>query len=121
MRKNYTPIYALLVLVLFLFGIFYFMMPQHYDETEAPLSDFSTKRALETVKEISKKPHFVGSKNHEEVAVYIQKELQELGLETSVQEGFTLTESGTLVKSKNIIAKVKGAKNTKALLLLSHY
>jgi hypothetical protein len=97
------------------------MMPQNYDETEAPLSQFSTKRALETVKEISKKPHFVGSKNHEVVAGYIQKELQQLGLETSVQEGFTMTEKGTLVKSKNIIAKIKGSKNSKALLLLSHY
>jgi hypothetical protein len=121
MRKNYTPIYSLLVLGAFIFGIFFFMMPQSYDETEAPLSVFSTKRALETVKEISKKPHYVGSKNHEVVAGYVQKELQELGVETSIQEGFTMTEKGTLVKSKNIIAKIKGSKNSKALLLLSHY
>ncbi|WP_445453280.1 M28 family peptidase [Flavobacterium sp. 25HG05S-40] len=121
MKKNYTPIYSLLVLVLLIFGVFYFMMPQHYDETEAPLSEFSTKRALETIKEIAKQPHFVGSKNHEVVATYIQKELQNLGLETSIQEGFTMTEKGTLVKSKNILAKIKGAKNSKALLLLSHY
>jgi hypothetical protein len=121
MRKNYTPIYSLLVLVLLIFGIFFFMMPQNYDQTEAPLSGFSTKRALEIVKEISRKPHFVGSKNHEEVAAYIQKELQDLGLETSVQEGFTMTEKGILVKSKNIIATIKGSKNSKALLLLSHY
>lgn len=121
MRKNYTPIYSLLVLVLLLFGVFFFMMPQSYDKTEAPLSEFSTKRALETVKEISKQPHYVGSKNHEVVAAYIQKELQGLGLESSIQEGFTMTEKGTLVRSKNIIAKIKGTQNTKALLLLSHY
>ena len=121
MRKNNTPIYSLLVLVAFIFGIFYFMMPQNYDQTEAPLSEFSTKRALSTVKEISKKPHFVGSKNHEVIVNYIQKELQDLGLETSVQEGFTMTEKGTLVKSENIVSKIKGSKNTKALLLLSHY
>jgi hypothetical protein len=111
-----------------IFGIFFFMMPQNYDKTEAPLSEFSTKRALATVKEISKKPHFVGSKNHENIANYLQKELQNLGLETSLQEGFTMTAKGTLVKSKNIIAKIKSTstahgvtKNTKALLLLSHY
>ncbi|MCF6129675.1 M20/M25/M40 family metallo-hydrolase [Flavobacterium sp. AS60] len=121
MRKNNTSIYSLLVLVALLFGIFFFMMPQSYDQTEAPLSEFSTKRALSIVKEISKKPHFVGSKNHEVVGNYLQKELQNLGLETSVQEGFTMTEKGTLVKSKNIIATIKGSKNTKALLLLSHY
>ncbi len=121
MRKKYIPIYSLLVLILLLFGIFYFMMPQDYDKTEAPLSEFSTQRALETVREISKQPHFVGSQNHETVAGYLRKQLQELGLETSLQEGFTMTESGTLVKSKNIIATIKGTKNTKALLLLSHY
>ena len=121
MRKNYAPVYSLLVLIVLIFGIFYFMMPQSYDQTEAPLSEFSTKRALSIVKEISKKPHFVGSKNHEFIANYLQKELQDLGIETSVQEGFSMTEKGTLVKSKNILAIIKGSKNTKALLLLSHY
>ncbi|MES2410696.1 MAG: M20/M25/M40 family metallo-hydrolase [Bacteroidota bacterium] len=121
MRKNDTSLLSLLVLIALIFGIFYFMMPQGYDQTEAPLSEFSTKRALSTVKEISKKPHFVGSQNHEIVARYLQKELQDLGLGTSIQEGFTMTETGLLVKSKNIIAKIKGSKNTKALLLLSHY
>lgn len=121
MRKNNTSIYSLLVLVALLFGIFFFMMPQSYDQTEAPLSEFSTKRALSIVKEISKKPHFVGSKNHEVIASYLQKELQDLGLETSIQEGFTMTEKGTLVKAKNIVATIKGSKNSKSLLLLSHY
>ena len=121
MRTNNTSVFSLLVLVALLFGIFFFMMPQGYDQTEAPLSEFSTKRALSIVKEISKKPHFVGSKNHEIIANYLQKELQDLGLETSVQEGFTMTEKGTLVKAKNILATIKGSKNSKALLLLSHY
>ena len=121
MKKNNASLYSLLVLIAIIFGVFYFMMPQGYDETEAPLSEFSTKRALETVKEISKKPHFVGSKNHEAVTLYLQKQLKSLGLEPSFQEGFTMTEKGTLVKSKNIIAKIKGTSNTKALLLLSHY
>ena len=121
MRKNNTSIYSLIVLLALLFCVFFFMMPQSYDQTELPLSEFSTKRALSIVKEISKKPHFVGSKNHEVIANYLQKELQDLGLETSVQEGFTMTEKGTLVKSKNIVVRLKGSKNNKALLLLSHY
>jgi hypothetical protein len=121
MRKNYTSLYSILAIIAILFGLFYFMMPQHYDTTEAPLSEFSTKRALEKVKAMTVKPHFVGSQNHAVVAQYLVKELQNLGLETSLQEGFTMTEKGTLVKSKNILAKIKGSANTKALLLLSHY
>lgn len=96
-------------------------MPQDYDQNEASLSEFSTKRALEKVKAISQKPHFVGSKNHEVVAQYLIKELKNLGLSPTIQEGFTLSDGGTLVKSKNIIAKIKGSSSNKALLLLSHY
>jgi len=121
MKKNYTSLVSILVLAALLFGVFYFMMPQSYDESEAPLSEFSTQRALDKVKVIASKPHFVGSKNHEVVAQYLQKELQNLGLETSFQEGFTLIENGTLVKSKNILAKIKGSNSSKALVLLSHY
>jgi Peptidase family M28 len=121
MKSNNTTVYSFLVLIALLSGIFYFMMPQGYDETEAPLGEFYTKRALTTVKAMSAKPHYVGSKNHEAVAQYLQKSLRDLGLETSVQEGFTMTEGGTLVFSKNILARIKGSANTKALLLLSHY
>ena len=121
MKKNYTSIYSLLVICALIFGVFYFMMPQSYDVKEASLSEFSTNRALKIVKKISEKPHFVGSKNHENVANYIQNELKNLGLEPSIQEGFTMTEKGTVVKSKNILAKIKGTNNSKALVLLSHY
>jgi hypothetical protein len=121
MRKNYSSLHTMLVLVALLFGIFYSMMPQSYDTTEAPLSEFSTKRALQKVKELSVAPHYVGAKNHEVVAQYLVKQLQHLGLQTSFQEGFTMTEKGTLVKSKNILARIKGTATSKALLLLSHY
>lgn len=120
MKKNYATL-SIFILVVFLFGIFYFMMPQNYDSTEAPLSEFSTKRALEKVKAISARPHYVGSQNHEFVVNYLLKELNNLGLEISLHEGFTMTEKGTLVKSKNILARIDGTANSKALLLLSHY
>ncbi len=118
---NSTTLYSILFIITVFFCINYFSMIQNYDKTEAPLSDFSTLRALKSIKEISKKPHFVGSQNHELVVQYISNELQNLGLQPATQEGFTLTESGTLVHSKNIIAKIKGLKNGKSLLLLSHY
>lgn len=97
-------------------------MPQWTSDNKVPLSEFSTERALGKVKAISKQPHYVGSQNHDQVAAYLQKELQKLGLQTSTQEGYTLTEWGNLVKSKNIMARINGSSNnSKALLLLSHY
>jgi acetylornithine deacetylase/succinyl-diaminopimelate desuccinylase-like protein len=121
MKTNQKPILSFFFLLLVIFGVFYFMMPQDYDQSEASLSEFSTKRALEKVKAISQKPHFVGSKNHEVVAQYLINELKNLGLSPTIQEGFTLSDGGTLVKSKNIIAKIKGSSSNKSLLLLSHY
>ena len=98
--KKYTSLFQAAALSVILYGIFYFMMPQGMDEKEAPLTEFSTQRALKFVKEMTLKPHYVGSENHEEVARYVQKELKKMGLETSTQEGFSLSDWGTLTKSK---------------------
>ncbi|WP_343696039.1 M28 family peptidase [Flavobacterium sp.] len=121
MRKNPTSILAI-VLILAILGIIYAaMMPQYISKNDDALADFSTERALNQVEIIAQKPHYVGSTNHELVANYLKLELNRIGLETSVQEGFTLNDRGLLVKSKNILARIKGTNNTKALLLLSHY
>jgi hypothetical protein len=97
------------------------MMPQSVPADSLSLSRFSTKRALEKVAAMSGTPHYVGSKQHENVAAYLIKELQNLGLETKIQEGYILSDWGNLVKAKNIMARIKGSANSKALLLLSHY
>lgn len=121
MKKNSTSILAV-VCVLAILGIIYAtMMPQWISKNEEALADFSTERALSQVEIIAQKPHYVGSVNHQLVGNYLQLELNRIGLETSVQEGFTLNDKGLLVKSRNILARIKGTNNTKALLLLSHY
>jgi hypothetical protein len=121
MKKDYSSIFASLFLLGILGLIYFTMMPHWTSDEEGSLSEFSTKRALNQVEAISKQPHYVGSKEHEVVANYLVKELNKLGLETSVQEGYTLSDWGNLVQSKNILARIKGTSNSKALLLLSHY
>jgi acetylornithine deacetylase/succinyl-diaminopimelate desuccinylase-like protein len=111
-----------ILFILTTLGLLYFTMMPHWTLTDnVPLSEFSTNRAFAQVKTISKQPHFVGSTNHEKVAEYLQQELHKLGLKTTIQEGYTLTDWGNLVQSKNILARIKGTSNSKALLLLSHY
>jgi hypothetical protein len=114
-----------IISVLFITGILSFvylsLRPYWTVNDEKPLSDFSTKRALVHIKKISQKPHYVGSDYHYQVANYLQLELKKLGLETQFQDGYTLTDWGNLTKSHNIIARIKGSQNSKALLLLSHY
>jgi Peptidase family M28 len=122
MKKSYSSsVLSVLFILGFLVFTFFSMMPQWTSDNDAPLAEFSTKRALEQVKNISQKPHFVGSENHDVVANYLVKELENMGLQTSVQEGFAFSDWGTLTKCKNILARIKGTNNQKALLLLSHY
>ncbi|WP_264535553.1 M28 family peptidase [Flavobacterium sp. N1736] len=121
MKKNQTSILAF-VCVLAILGIIYAtMMPQWVSKNEEALAEFSTERALNQVEIIAQKPHYVGTTNHELVANYLKLELNRIGLEATTQEGFTLNDKGLLVKSKNILARIKGTNNSKALLLLSHY
>lgn len=121
MRKNPTSILAIACILAILGIIYATTMPQWLSKNDEALADFSTERALNQVEIIAQKPHYVGSTNHELVANYLKLELNRIGLETSTQEGFTLNNKGLLVKSKNILARIKGTNNSKALLLLSHY
>jgi hypothetical protein len=121
MKKNYSSLVSVVFILAILALFFYTMMPQRIPKREVPLSEFSTQRALKQVKNISKEPHFVGSENHDVVANYLVKELQKMGLETSVQEGFAFSDWGNLTKCKNVLARIRGNDSKKALLLLSHY
>ena len=120
MKKTNSSLFSIGFLILILFGVFYFMTPVEFGN-KTDLSEFSTERAFGKVKEICKTPHYVGSKSHDHVALFLLEELKQLGLKPIFQEGYTMTEGGTLVKSKNIIARFKGKESGKALLLLSHY
>src|SRR5690606_39005360 len=59
---------------------------------------------------------------HDEVLEYLITQLELLGLETHVQEGFALNEKwNVLAKPKNILARIEGSGSGKALMLLAHY
>lgn len=88
---------------------------------KVPLSEFSAKRAMQHVESISKKPHYVGSPAHSEVATYLMEQLRELGLQPRLQEGFAMKDPDKLTYAKNIIARIPGSGGGKALILLSHY
>ena len=121
MKKNYSSLIVIVLIIGILAFLFAFLTPSWSPNEEEKVTEFSTSRALEHVTAMTKEPHYVGTQNHEVVANYIFKELQKLGLEPAIQEGFTLSDWGNLVKSKNIMCRIKGSSSGKALLLLSHY
>ncbi|VAW17661.1 Peptidase, M20/M25/M40 family, partial [hydrothermal vent metagenome] len=121
-KRNYTSAVSLLIIVATIYWSFSSLMPNKITDLKTPKNEFSTERALVHLKEISKKPHYIGTQNHTEVRNYIIKELEKLGLTVEIQTQTAINKkwrSGT--ETKNILAKIKGSEPGKALLLLSHY
>ena len=120
--KKFGAILSLLLIVALVYYSFYGLTPHYTEDEVSTATEFSVDRALHPLIEISKKPHYLGSEGHEEVRRVLISELGKLGLEPHIQKGFSLNpESKTLDKPINIVARIKGSEDGKALLLLSHY
>lgn len=119
--KQTTSVLTLLLILLAVYWSFTSSMPTYTPDLDAPKTEFSTDRALAHVKAISQEAHAVGFNGHERVKQYLLDQLRNLGLETTVQEGYTAGDWANLSKAENILARIKGSGQGKALLLLSHY
>ncbi|WP_228238062.1 M28 family peptidase [Allomuricauda sp. M10] len=112
---------ALLLLSIAVYWSFTSLMPTYHPDSTISMDSFSTDRALVHVKNISMEPHAVGFPGHDRVKSYIIAELKKMGLETTTQEGYTAGDWANLSRATNILARIKGSGEGKALLLLSHY
>ena len=120
MKKLHLPA-SVLIIAAALFWQFYGSMPQNVETIPSDPNEFSTLSAFEHVKVLGQQPHYVGSKTHSFARNYILTQLQELGLEAEVQEGYSLSKEGILTKPQNILARIKGSGKGKALVLMTHY
>lgn len=122
MPKNLSALLSFLLLCGLTYYAFYTYKPHFITGPDTPQTEFSTSRALKHLKIISEKPHAVGNAAHQEVQDYLVSVLDSMGLETQVQEGFAYRPGwGALSKAQNILARIKGTGDGKALLVFSHY
>ncbi|NNF19711.1 MAG: M20/M25/M40 family metallo-hydrolase [Flavobacteriaceae bacterium] len=119
--KRYIPLLSLLLLLLAFLTVFSTRMPSDTYGNQDGETGFSTERALKHVKAMSTAPHAVGFPAHKEVRNYLEQQLQSLGLQPVIQQGYTAGDWGNLSRATNIIARLNGSGDGKALLLLSHY
>lgn len=119
--KKYHNFVSLFILFLSILWSFKAQLPLYRADASLPTEQFSTDRALKIVQSISEFPHYTGSENHPVVMKYLMGELQKLGFEPEIQEGFVLTERTSLTYARNLLARKKGTGTGQALLLLSHY
>lgn len=86
---------------------------------------FSSARALKHVAAISKERHPIGSAQHDEVREYILNELRSAGLTPEIQRTTAVNphwgEAAVGGTVQNILARLPGTGNTKAILLMGHY
>ncbi|KAG1652292.1 Endoplasmic reticulum metallopeptidase 1 [Nymphon striatum] len=107
--KRSSAVFTLLIIVLAIYWSFHSLMPTYKSDQSIEKTAFSTDRALEHVKQVSLKPHGVGFPAHQEVREYIVAQLENMGLETSIQEGYTAGDWGNLSKAINVLARIKAS------------
>lgn len=118
---KFSKTLALFMLLFAVYWSYKSLMPTYHSDEDSTLQTFSTDRALVHVKNLAKEPHAVGFPGHAHARGYIISELKKLGLQTTTQEGYTAGDWANLSKATNILAKIEGSGEGKALLLLSHY
>lgn len=94
----------------------------------AAAAEFSAGRALGHLERIARRPHPVGSEEHDRVRDELLGQLTALGFQTRVQEATAtrVFQVGTVRtawagRMQNVLGRRKGSDSTGALLLVSHY
>lgn len=89
----------------------------------APDTVFSAERALRHVAVIARRPHPMGTDEHDRVRDYIVGQLKALGIDTQIQETTAIgTRYQAAGRVQNIVGLLRGsAPNGKVVLLMVHY
>jgi hypothetical protein len=120
--KRFSSVLSVLIIIGAIYWSFSDSKPSLQLEKSTLETDFSLNNALNHLKNISEKPHYVGSNDHKRVKNYIVTALNKMGLETEIQTQTAINKkwiAGTT--AENILARVKGSGDGKALMLLTHY
>lgn len=92
--------------------------------SSVPKATFSAGRAMNHLVAIAKKPHPMGSTAHSAVRDYIMETLSEAGVEPELQKALGINRAGGTLRVgavENILVRLKGVTEGKAVLLLGHY
>ena len=120
--KRLSSVISILIVCSVIYWSFTALQPKVSDSKSTNVTDFSLNKALHHLKNISLEAHHVGSDAHKKTQQYIVTELEKLGFSVELQTATVVNKKWFAATStENIIAKLKGSANNKALLLLSHY
>ncbi|MFP5264026.1 MAG: M20/M25/M40 family metallo-hydrolase [Blastocatellia bacterium] len=124
-KSSLISILLLLFLVAVAAAALYEQTPPAAVPSSAPPSEFSSMRAMEDLQVIARDSHPIGSPAHADVRGHLVKELAAMGLEPQVQEATVVNASRgapyAAATVRNVAARLYGANNTRAILLVAHY
>jgi hypothetical protein len=115
---------TLVVLLALVFWSLAQTMPPSPVDVNAPANVFSAERAMQKVEVFAQKPHPLGSDEEVKVRDYLVGQLKDLGLSPEVQTGMGVYPQKRSIATgtvHNIVARMKGTDNTKAVQLMAHY
>ncbi|MFK8061494.1 MAG: M28 family peptidase [Polaribacter sp.] len=120
--KAFSSLVSVLIILSVIYWSFSDLKPTLPSQKNTSKTDFSIDNALHHLKKISEEAHYTGSQEHKKVQHYIVKELQKMGLETEIQTQTAINKKWlAATTTENILARIKGSENGKALMLLTHY
>ena len=120
--KRFSSIKSILIVLAVVYWSFADLKPSLPKDDAIVQTGFSLYNAKEHLKNITVKPHYVGSEGHKQVQNYLVDELKKMGFQVDIQIQTVVNKkwfAGTT--TENIVARLKGSSEGKALLLLSHY
>jgi hypothetical protein len=94
-----------------------------------PATQFSALRAIETVRDLARAPHPVGTPEHERVRDAIVRRLKALGLQPEVHAAVAANEAFAsrwsaptpMGRVENVVARLPGTAGGAAIVLMAHY
>jgi hypothetical protein len=90
----------------------------------APITTFSSARAMTRLTEIAARPRVTGSPEHERVQSHLSAALATLGLQPELRESVRAERDSTSVWAatlRNVVARVPGSAPTGAIAVVAHY
>jgi hypothetical protein len=91
---------------------------------DAPPGQFSAARAMEHVRQIAQRPHFIGTHENDAVRDYLVQQLKALGGSVEVESAVGVHghhRSVFAASVQNVVATFRGNANDRAVMLASHY
>ena len=127
--RTLSPAWAAALTAIFICGVAWWSIrqvsPPAVVPANAPATDFSAARALVWLSTFARIPHPVGTAAHDQVRDYIVEQIAKLGIHAEVQIATVVsTRWGSPYNAAtvyNVLARLPGSANTKAVMLAGHY